>query len=85
MTEARNPKKSEYVSINDIEIYYETYGEGEPLMLLHGFTQSSVAWEKYIKEYSDDFEVYLIDLKKLSATALSQQLPFLLILCEAFL
>jgi hypothetical protein len=27
-------------SINGMEMYYETTGEGEPLVLLHGFTGS---------------------------------------------
>lgn len=57
------PKKHERVNINGLEIYYEVYGKGQPLLLLHGFTQSSIAWQKYIKEYYNDFEVYLIDLR----------------------
>ena len=57
------PKKHERVNINGVEIYYEVYGKGQPLLLLHGFTQSSIAWQEYIKEYYNDFEVYLIDLR----------------------
>ncbi|TDQ27591.1 alpha/beta fold hydrolase [Tenacibaculum caenipelagi] len=57
------PKKHERVNINRVEIYYEVYGKGEPLILLHGYTQSSIAWLEYVKEYSDNFEVYLIDLR----------------------
>ena len=29
------------VSVNGMQMFYEEYGEGEPLVLLHGFTQSS--------------------------------------------
>lgn len=30
------PTKSGYVTVNGTDIYYEMYGEGEPLVLLHG-------------------------------------------------
>ncbi|WP_430408429.1 alpha/beta fold hydrolase [Kordia sp.] len=63
MTKKIIPKKSNYIQINDTQLYYEIYGEGQPLLLLHGFTQSSIAWLEYVKEYSDKFQVYLIDLR----------------------
>ncbi|MDY8137296.1 alpha/beta hydrolase [Aquimarina sp. 2201CG5-10] len=61
-TSSQTPKKSEYVSINGKNIYYEMYGEGKPLFLLHGYTQSSISWKPYIKDYEKEYEVYLIDL-----------------------
>lgn len=57
------PKTAEIVSLNGANIYYEVYGQGEPLILLHGYTQSSRYWLPFIADYVDDFEVYLIDLK----------------------
>jgi pimeloyl-ACP methyl ester carboxylesterase len=59
---SQTPKKSESVSINGKNVYYEIYGEGEPLILLHGYTQSSKSWKPYIKDYEKEYEVYLIDL-----------------------
>ncbi len=56
------PKKAESVSINGKRLYYEIYGEGQPLFLLHGYTQSSKSWQPYVKEYEQDYEVYLVDL-----------------------
>lgn len=29
---------SMYTSINDVEIYFETYGEGTPILMIHGFS-----------------------------------------------
>lgn len=55
-------KKSESVLINDKIIYYEIHGEGKPLLLLHGYTQSSDSWKSYVKHYEKEYEVYLIDL-----------------------
>ncbi len=57
------PKTSEIVKINGTQIYYEVYGSGEPLVFLHGYTQSSVAWKDFVSEYSNDYEVYLVDLR----------------------
>jgi len=60
---SQSPVKSEVVSVNGSNIYYEVYGKGAPLFLLHGFTQSSKSWIPYVSDYADGFEVYLIDLK----------------------
>ncbi|MFD2589163.1 alpha/beta fold hydrolase [Croceitalea marina] len=62
MTYSQAPKKSETVSVNGKNIYYEVYGEGEPLFLLHGYSQSSKSWKPYIKDYDKEYEVYLVDL-----------------------
>jgi pimeloyl-ACP methyl ester carboxylesterase len=59
---SQTSKKSESVSINDKNIYYEIYGEGKPLFLLHGYSQSSISWKPYIRDYEKEYEVYLIDL-----------------------
>ena len=60
---SQTPKKAEIVSLKGTDIYYEVYGEGEALLLLHGYTQSSKSWLPYVADYATDFEVYLVDLK----------------------
>jgi len=54
--------KSESVTVNGKSIYYEKYGEGEPLFLLHGYTQSSKSWKPYVSDYEREYEVYVVDL-----------------------
>ena len=49
-------QKKDTVKVNGIDLYYEIYGSGEPLMLLHGWTQSSQAGADYIEEYANHFE-----------------------------
>jgi len=56
------PKKSASVLVNGKHIYYEVYGKGEPLFLLHGYTLSSKSWLPYVEDFQDEYEVYLIDL-----------------------
>lgn len=60
---AQGPNKTETVRVNGIDLYYERYGEGEPLFLLHGWTQSSQFWSEYIPTYAQGSEVYAIDLR----------------------
>lgn len=60
---SQTPVKTEIVSINGTDIYYEAYGKGEPLFLLHGYTQSSKSWLRYVSDYANGFKVYLVDLK----------------------
>ncbi|MDQ4141719.1 MAG: alpha/beta hydrolase [Bacteroidota bacterium] len=60
---SQTPKKAEVVSLQGVKIYYEVYGKGAPLILLHGYTGSSKHWAPYVSDYANDFEVYLIDLK----------------------
>lgn len=57
------PKSTETVKVNGIDMYYEVYGEGEPLLLLHGWTQSSRFWAEYIPTYAQHFKVFAIDLR----------------------
>ena len=58
----QTPKQGEIATLQDCNLYYEIYGEGDPLFFLHGFFGSSKHWNSYIEEYADEFEVYLVDL-----------------------
>lgn len=70
---SQSPKKAEVVSLNGTNIYYEVYGKGEPLILLHGYTLSTKAWLPYISDYVNDFEIYLIDLNGHGKSGLSKE------------
>ena len=51
------------VSINDMEMYFEVYGEGEPVVLLHGFFGSSKMWEPLRDELASAFQLIIPDLR----------------------
>ena len=59
---SQTPTKSETVKLDGLDTYYEVYGEGEPLFLLHGWGGSTKWWNEYISAFSDHFKVYLVDL-----------------------
>ena len=47
----------------DIRIFYEVVGQGQPLVLLHGFAGNSKDWKRngYVETLSDDYQLILID------------------------
>src|SRR5436190_2361645 len=56
--------KSNYSDVNGISLYYETYGEGDPLVLIHGggsTIQSSFG--KMIPGLAKDFKIIAVELQ----------------------
>ena len=51
------------VAVNGIELYYETYGEGEPLVFLHGFTGSGGDWAHVLKGPPEGYRSVIPDLR----------------------
>ncbi len=58
-----NEKAGKYATINGNKIYYEEYGEGEPLLLLHGALESIRNYEKQIPALSKSFRVIAVDTR----------------------
>lgn len=52
-----------YIKLKDATLYYETYGSGEPLLLLHGNSQSIYAFTKQIPELSKRYKVIAVDTR----------------------
>ena len=51
------------VKVNDIEIYYEVEGEGEPLVLIHGLSGSTMYWFFQLPEFSKSYKVIAYDVR----------------------
>jgi pimeloyl-ACP methyl ester carboxylesterase len=59
-----NPADSGYVPVNGIKVYYEVYGEGRPIVLLHGaFYTIGMNWGQLIPELSKTRKVIAIELQ----------------------
>ena len=58
-----NISASGKVKVKDAELYYETYGKGEPLLLLHGNSQSISVFKKQIKVFSKAYQVIAVDTR----------------------
>ena len=50
-----------YFKYHDKSIFYEEYGQGEPLIFLHGNTASSKMFELLMPLYAENFRCILID------------------------
>jgi pimeloyl-ACP methyl ester carboxylesterase len=59
----KNDAAGNILKLNDAELYYEIYGEGEPLVLLHGNGGSIKEFYKQIPELSKEFKVIAVDTR----------------------
>ena len=58
------PSNSGYAPVNGIKVYYEVYGEGSPVILLHGaFYTIDMNWGQLIPELSKTRKVIAIEMQ----------------------
>jgi pimeloyl-ACP methyl ester carboxylesterase len=58
------PSDSGYAPVNGIEVYYEVYGEGSPIILLHGaYFTIEMNWGELIPELSKTRKVIAVELQ----------------------
>ena len=58
------PSGSGYAPVNGIKVYYEVYGKGTPLVLLHGaFYTIDMNWNQLIPELSKNRKVIAIEMQ----------------------
>ena len=50
-----------YIEPNGLKVYYEVYGEGEPLLLIHGGTVTSRSWASHLPAVTGHFRVFTPD------------------------
>lgn len=56
-----NSEVGKYAAVNGIEVYYEIYGEGEPLLLIHGNGGSIGGHRQKIEFFKSDYKVIAMD------------------------
>ena len=49
------------VNVNNVELYYEKYGIGNPIILIHGNQESHEIFDKLIEKLKNNYQVYAID------------------------
>ena len=56
-----NPQAGHYLDVGDAKIYYEVYGSGKPVVLLHGGVYGYIdEFEPFIKRLSETRQVICI-------------------------
>lgn len=56
-------KSGQFLDVNDAKIYYEIYGKGEPLVLLHGNGGSISEFYKQIPALAKQYQVIVLDTR----------------------
>ncbi len=59
----RTTTRGHTVQINNIEMYYEEYGVGKPLVLLHGFGGCAQNWHPFTAKLSERHRLIVVDLR----------------------
>src|SRR5436190_23289065 len=68
------PSGSGYAPVNGIQVYYEVYGEGKPIVLLHGaFYTIEMNWAQLIPELSKTRKVIAIEMQGHGHTPFSER------------
>lgn len=49
--------------VDDVELYYEMEGEGEPVVFIHGLGSSARDWEYQVPFFSRDYRVVTLDVR----------------------
>lgn len=58
-----NAKAGRYIMLNGVKHYYEVYGNGAPLLLIHGNGTGIKGWAAQIEYFSTKYKVYAIDCR----------------------
>ena len=64
VTLAQQPQiESRFAEANGVRLHYLVTGQGEPVLLLHGFGQSSHMWRPLMRELAKSHAVIAADLR----------------------
>jgi pimeloyl-ACP methyl ester carboxylesterase len=71
-----NSQVGKYAQVNGIKIYYEVYGEGEPLLLLHGNGGSIAGRASMLPELTKKYKVIAMDSRCHGKSGCSKELNY---------
>lgn len=52
-----------FAAVNGIILCYESYGEGFPVIFLHGFGSKKEVWKPQIEDFSKKFRMIILDMR----------------------
>lgn len=56
-------ENGKYIDVNGVKLYYEIYGEGEPVLMIHGNGGSFICFRNQVAEFSKHHKVILVDCR----------------------
>lgn len=72
-----------YVETNEIETYYESHGEGQPIVLVHGAWVDRRMWDSQVEALSQEYRVITYDLRGHGRTSPSAERSYTIELLAA--
>ncbi|NRR23854.1 alpha/beta fold hydrolase [Brevibacillus sp. MS2.2] len=75
--ENRQAVQTGFLEANGARIYYEVAGEGEPLLLIHGFNLDTRLWDDQLQAFAQTYKVVRFDIRGFGKT-LATDVPFTL-------
>lgn len=60
------------VTVNGADLYYETAGSGQPLVLLHGFSLDRRMWDDQLAIFAEQYRVIRYDLRGFGRSAVPE-------------
>ena len=58
-----NAQAGDYITLNGVRHYYEVYGNGRPMLLIHGNGTATKGWAAQIDYFSKKYRVYSVDCR----------------------
>jgi pimeloyl-ACP methyl ester carboxylesterase len=68
-----NSNQGNYIQVNSVNMYYASYGEGTPLILLHGGLETSQMWGPVVQVLSMHYQVITPDSRGHGRTTSSKE------------
>lgn len=59
-----------------MQLHYKTFGEGEPLIILHGLFGSLTNWQSISKKLAQHFQIFTVDLRNHGHSPHSNQISY---------
>lgn len=72
-TYGNNPDAGQTISVNGIQMYFEQYGQGEPVVLIHGSGQSIIDMAAQISFFSQHYHVIVGDSRAHGRSGMSDE------------
>ena len=65
--------KMPFTNFNQKQLFYESQGEGFPLVFVHGFCEDSTMWNVFIPPFAETHQVISIDLPGFGRSAVQEE------------
>lgn len=49
------------IKVNDVNLYYESYGQGEPIIFVAGYSADHFTWQGLIEHFSKNYQMIIFD------------------------